>query len=41
VAEIPLLEEKTVFTRFGHHFGLFCLLALLPFVALAKKTKNN
>ena len=41
VVEIPLLEKKTVFTRFGHHFGLFCLLALLPFVALAKKTKNN
>jgi apolipoprotein N-acyltransferase len=40
VAEIPLLEEKTVFTRFGHHFGLFCLLALFPLVALAKR-KNN
>jgi len=41
VAEIPLLEDKTVFTRFGHHFGLFCLLALLPAVALFKKTKTH
>jgi len=41
VAEIPLLEDKTVFTRFGHYFGLFCLLVLLPVVALVKKTKTN
>ena len=41
VAEIPLLEDKTVFTRFGHHFGLFCLLALLPAVLLVKKIKTN
>jgi apolipoprotein N-acyltransferase len=41
VAEIPLLEDKTVFTRFGHHFGLFCLLVLLPAVLLVKKIKTN
>jgi apolipoprotein N-acyltransferase len=30
VAEVPLLEEKTIFTRVGHYFGLLCLLALIP-----------
>lgn len=28
-AEIPLLTEETFFVRYGHHFDLLCLLALL------------
>lgn len=27
---IPLLQSKTVFTRVGHYFGLFCALLILP-----------
>ena len=41
VAEVPLLQKKTVFTRFGHHFGLVCLLALLPAVAWVRKNNND
>ena len=41
VAEVPLLEDKTVFTQFGHHFGLFCLLALLPAVVWVRKKTMN
>jgi apolipoprotein N-acyltransferase len=37
VKEVVLLQDKTVFTRFGHNFGLLCLLALLPVVFLVRK----
>jgi apolipoprotein N-acyltransferase len=37
VKEVALLQDKTIFTRFGHYFGLFCLLVLMPVVVLVKK----
>ena len=36
VAELPLLQTKTLFVKFGYYFGLFCLLACVPFAFLLK-----
>jgi apolipoprotein N-acyltransferase len=36
VAEVPLLQIKTIFVGFGYYFGLFCLLASVPFAFLFK-----
>ncbi len=30
--DIPLMQSKTVFTRVGHYFGLFCAFLILPLV---------
>ena len=40
-ARLPLLTIETIFTRYGHHFGLFCFLALLPLGALIQRTKKT
>jgi apolipoprotein N-acyltransferase len=39
VADVPLLQTKTMFVSFGHYFGLLCFLACIPFVFLIKKAK--
>lgn len=36
-ADIPLLTEETFFVRYGHRFGLFCLILLLPLFIFSKK----
>ena len=41
VAEAPLLQTKTIFTGFGHHFGLLCLLASIPFAFSFKSGKHK
>ena len=30
IDNVPLVQSKTVFTRVGHYFGLFCTLLILP-----------
>ena len=41
VAEAPLLQAKTIFVDFGHHFGLLCLLVCIPFVFFLRKEKQK
>jgi apolipoprotein N-acyltransferase len=41
VAEVPLLQEKTIFVGFGYYFGLLCLLACIPIVFVLKKGKHR
>ena len=36
VEEVPLLEERTIFTGFGHYFGLLCLIVCLPMVVIMR-----
>jgi apolipoprotein N-acyltransferase len=36
VENVALLEEKTVFTVFGHHFGLLCFLGSIPALLLCR-----
>ena len=40
VADVPLLQITTIFSGFGHHFGLLCLLACIP-LALLKRDVNK
>jgi len=39
VEEVPLLQTKTIFVSFGHHFGLLCLLALIPIALFLKSAR--
>ncbi|KPK28444.1 MAG: hypothetical protein AMJ61_02380 [Desulfobacterales bacterium SG8_35_2] len=41
VENVPLLQTKTIFVGFGHHFGLLCLLASIPFAFLVRKEKRK
>jgi apolipoprotein N-acyltransferase len=41
VENVPLLQTKTIFVGFGHHFGLLCLLASIPFAFLVRKGKRK
>ena len=41
VADVPLLQAKTIFVDFGYHFGLLCLLASIPFVLLLREKKHK
>jgi apolipoprotein N-acyltransferase len=41
VEKVPLLQIKTIFVAFGHHFGLLCLLASIPFALLVRKGKRK
>jgi apolipoprotein N-acyltransferase len=41
MADVPLLQTKTVFVSFGHYFGLLCLLACIPFVFLLRNAKQQ
>ena len=41
VADVPLLQGKTIFVSFGYYFGLFCLLACLPFWFLLRDKKQQ
>ena len=41
VADVPLLQEKTIFVGFGNHFGLLCLLASIPFALLFRDVKRR
>jgi apolipoprotein N-acyltransferase len=41
VADVPLLQEKTIFVSFGYHFGLLCLLASIPFALLFSDVKRR
>jgi apolipoprotein N-acyltransferase len=40
VAEVSLLQLKTIFVCFGHYFGLLCLLACIPFAILLREAKR-
>ena len=37
VADVPLLQAKTIFVDIGHYFGLACLLGCIPFAFLLKR----
>jgi apolipoprotein N-acyltransferase len=41
VADVPLLQGKTIFVSFGYYFGLFCLLTCLPFWFLLRDKKQQ
>ncbi len=41
VEDVPLLQSKTIFTGFGHYFGLLCLLASIPLTLLNKEAKGQ
>ncbi|MFC1844653.1 apolipoprotein N-acyltransferase [Thermodesulfobacteriota bacterium] len=41
VAEVPLLQAKTIFVGFGHYFGLLCLLVCIPFVIFLRIEKQK
>jgi apolipoprotein N-acyltransferase len=41
VADVPLLETRTIFVDFGHYFGLFCLLASVPLLYLLRKSRRH
>jgi apolipoprotein N-acyltransferase len=41
VAEVPLLQVKTIFVGFGHYFGLLCMLVCLPLVIFLRKEKQK
>ena len=34
VGDVPLMQTETLFVRFGHYFGLVCLLGGIPFLFL-------
>ena len=38
VAEVALLQEKTIFGSFGYYFGLLCLLVCIPGLFFLKKS---
>ena len=38
VAEVPLLQVKTIFGSFGYYFGLLCLLVCIPGVFFLNKS---
>ncbi len=38
-ANVPLLEEKTIFVRFGYHFGPACLV-LIPLLLFFRRRRN-
>ena len=41
VANVPLLQSKTIFVILGHYFGLICLLACIPFIFFFKDSKQK
>jgi len=41
VADAPLLETETLYVRFGHYFGLACLLAVIPFLFSLRYVKQH
>jgi len=41
MADVPLLQAKTIFVAFGYHFGLFCLVASILLVFLFKDRKSK
>jgi len=41
VADVPLLQGKTIFVSFGYYFGLLCLLACLPVWFLLRDKKQQ
>jgi apolipoprotein N-acyltransferase len=41
VADVPLLQEKTIFVSFGYYFGLLCLLVSIPFAFLFRHVKRR
>jgi len=41
VRDMPLLQMKTIFVRFGHYFGLICFLACLPFWFLLRQNRQR
>ncbi len=40
-ARLPLLSTETFFNRFGHHFGSFCLWALLPCAVWIRRSRKT
>ena len=41
VENVALLQEKTVFTVFGHYFGLLCLLGSIPALLLCRGRRKG
>ena len=41
VAEVPLLQEKTIFVSFGYYFGLLCLLVCIPGAFVFRKIRQR
>jgi len=41
VADVPLLQAKTIFVAFGHYFGLLCLLVCIPLLFLLRDAKQE
>jgi len=39
--QLPLLTEETFFVRYGHHFGLLCLILFVPAVLYAKARSSK
>jgi len=38
VADVPLLQQTTIFAGLGHYFGLLCLLICVPFIYFLRET---
>ncbi len=41
VADVPLLQLKTIFVSFGYYFGLLCFLASIPFALFFRDAKRQ
>jgi apolipoprotein N-acyltransferase len=41
VADVPLLQQETVFVDFGYHFGLLCLLVSIPLALFCRKPRGQ
>ena len=41
VADVPLLQQETVFVGFGYHFGLLCFLVSIPLALFCRKTRGQ
>jgi apolipoprotein N-acyltransferase len=41
VADVPLLQVKTIFVILGHYFGLICLITCLPILLLLRQGKRR
>jgi apolipoprotein N-acyltransferase len=41
VADVPLLQGKTVFVSFGHYFGLACLLICIPLLFFFRNARQH
>jgi apolipoprotein N-acyltransferase len=41
VADVPLLQVKTIFVILGHYFGLICLIVCLPILLLLRQGKRR